>query len=152
QDPVDDSQIITAQFNGPDKSGNGGYVAGLAARRLTACRTDATVTVWLRMPPPLDKPLRWRGTGDEVALFDGNRVVAEATAGDFGDDLIPDWIAPHRRGMQQRAIPVIAATRFPGASCAGRNVRSGTGCGFFLARSGAVLPVSTGSAACGSPT
>ncbi|MBX6767155.1 MAG: hypothetical protein IRY90_08385, partial [Actinomadura rubrobrunea] len=46
--------IIQRRFQGPDGSGNGGYVAGLLAGHLS---TD-TVTVTLRRPPPLDTELR----------------------------------------------------------------------------------------------
>ena len=47
------SQItVHRRFNGPPKSGHGGYVCGLIADRIG---TSAEVT--LRAPPPLDRPL-----------------------------------------------------------------------------------------------
>jgi hypothetical protein len=71
---------VPARFNGPPASGNGGYVAGLLARRLGA----ASVEVTLRAPPPLDAPLqvRVREAGG-LTLHDGDTLLAEATAAAF---------------------------------------------------------------------
>jgi hypothetical protein len=49
---------IPAQFNGPDHSGNGGYVAGMIAQQVDLDGTGP-VTSTLRIPPPLDVPLSW---------------------------------------------------------------------------------------------
>ena len=60
--------IIDRRYRGPDGSGNGGYSCGVFARLVEG---DAEVT--LRVPPPLDTPLR--AEGGEV--FDGDTLVAE---------------------------------------------------------------------------
>jgi hypothetical protein len=60
--------VIERRYRGPDESGNGGYACGVFARLVDG---DAEVT--LRVPPPLDTPLRAEG-GD---VFDGDTLVAE---------------------------------------------------------------------------
>jgi hypothetical protein len=76
---------IPAQFNGPDHSGNGGYVAGLIADQVGAGPTTST----LRIPPPLDVPLTWERDsqhpeGGIVRLLTaGGAVVGEAAPGRF---------------------------------------------------------------------
>ena len=71
---------VPARFNGPARSGNGGYVAGALAQRLAhqppAGATGDTVEVTLRKPPPLDSALPVARTGDRAVL--GDPVVAEA--------------------------------------------------------------------------
>lgn len=79
---------IPARFNGPDHSGNGGYVAGLLAFE----HGGAVVTSTLRLPPPLDVALSWerdtsRSDGDLVRLLTaGGAVVGEAVPGSFAHD------------------------------------------------------------------
>jgi hypothetical protein len=65
--------LIERRFRGPIASGNGGYVAG----RLAAF-VDGPAEVTLRLPPPLERPLRVERDGDAVRLFDGDALVAEA--------------------------------------------------------------------------
>lgn len=78
---------ISAQFNGPDGSGNGGYVSGLLAQ---AHAIDRPVTATLRVPPPLDAPLTWEHTdGLTRLLTHGGTVVGEATDGAFVRDVPP---------------------------------------------------------------
>lgn len=72
---------IPAQFNGPEHSGNGGYVAGLLAHEVG---TDVPVTSTLKLPPPLDVPLSWERDGDQVRLLTaGGAIVGEAAPGAF---------------------------------------------------------------------
>ncbi|AWB91356.1 hypothetical protein [Aeromicrobium chenweiae] len=71
---------IPAQFNGPDHSGNGGYVAGLIAHEVGT----GPVTSTLRIPPPLDVPLSWESDGEHVRLLTaGGAVVGEAEPGEL---------------------------------------------------------------------
>ncbi|MFF3224798.1 hypothetical protein ACFYV7_18555 [Nocardia suismassiliense] len=72
---------IPSRFNGPPDSGNGGYVGGLLAEQ----HEDAAVTVILRSPPPLDKPLEVRA-GE---LYDGDTLLAESRVGEFDRDAPP---------------------------------------------------------------
>lgn len=65
--------VIGHRFNGPAGSANGGYAAGLLARRIAG---PAEVT--LRHPPPLDTPLTVTADGPDLALTDGRTLVATA--------------------------------------------------------------------------
>ena len=57
---------INRRFNGPPKSGHGGYVCGIIADFIGPC---AEIT--LRSPPPLDRPLTVERTeSGEVRLSD----------------------------------------------------------------------------------
>src|SRR5919107_1502650 len=64
---------IPARFNGPPASANGGYTCGLVA----ALVGTEEVSVSLRLPPPVNKPLGVVRDGEGVALRDGDAVVAE---------------------------------------------------------------------------
>lgn len=80
--------MIAAQFNGPERSGNGGYVCGLLAEEHGGSG-GGPVTAMLRVPPPLDTPLSWEhapaGEGAaEVRLeTHGGAVVGTAVAGEL---------------------------------------------------------------------
>ena len=63
--------VVAFRYRGPARSGNGGYTCGLVAGLLGG--SDVAVT--LRVPPPLDRPLRIDGG----AVYDGETLVAEAT-------------------------------------------------------------------------
>lgn len=79
---------IPAQFKGPLRSGNGGYVCGLLADE----HGSDTVTSTLRQPPPLDTPLTWeRDTdGDELRLITaGGAIIGTAIAGLFAREAVP---------------------------------------------------------------
>jgi hypothetical protein len=69
--------VIAHRFRGPDKSGNGGYTAGRIARELGVREAEVT----LRLPPPLETPLRLDGAG---RVWDGEALVAEAREADVG--------------------------------------------------------------------
>jgi hypothetical protein len=75
---------IPARFNGPDHSGNGGYVAGMLAEQVGA----GPITSTLRLPPPLDVALSWERDshhdGEIVRLLTaGGALVGEASPGQF---------------------------------------------------------------------
>jgi hypothetical protein len=74
------TEVITipGRFNGPPRSGNGGYVSGRLARYLSG-----PASVRLRVPPPLDQALKVEATGDEASLFDGDTLVAHARRIEF---------------------------------------------------------------------
>ena len=78
---------IPARYNGPEHSGNGGYVCGLLADQLD---TDEPVTSMLRLPPPLDVPLAWERAGHEVRLeTHGGALIGTASPGAFERDPLP---------------------------------------------------------------
>ena len=82
---------IPAQFNGPMRSGNGGYVCGLLGHEHGADIATST----LRQPPPLDTPLTWErdsaeSGGDELRLVTaGGAIVGTATTGSFEREAVP---------------------------------------------------------------
>lgn len=65
--------MIDRRFRGPSESGNGGYTCGLVASFV-----DGPAEVTLRLPPPLDTPLRVERDDGAVRVFDADRLVAEA--------------------------------------------------------------------------
>ncbi len=69
--------LIDSRFRGPAESGNGGYSAGVIARELGG----SSVEVTLRLPPPLDEPLRLDAEG---RVWDDHALVAEAVLGEVG--------------------------------------------------------------------
>ena len=66
--------IIEQHFRGPEKSGHGGYTSARVASFVDA----DTVEVTLRVPPPLDTPLRVDRDGGAVRVLNGEQLVAEA--------------------------------------------------------------------------
>ncbi len=73
---IDDVLIIPTRFRGPAHSGNGGWVSGALAE---ATGHDGPVTVRLRTPPPLDRPLQLRSDDQgRLSASDGSLLVAQA--------------------------------------------------------------------------
>jgi hypothetical protein len=70
---------IARRFAGPPESGNGGYTAG----RFAGSVGSQPVTVTLRKPPPLDRPLTLARVDGRSQLSDDGHVVAEASSGHF---------------------------------------------------------------------
>jgi hypothetical protein len=70
---VSETIVVEHRYRGPEESGNGGYTCGLVAALLDG---DAEVT--LRVPPPLETPLRVARDGAGVRVLDGETLVAEA--------------------------------------------------------------------------
>lgn len=86
-DPVE-TITIDPRFNGPDHSGNGGYVCGLIASQVK--EEEGPRTASLRLPPPLGQPLRWdRGDGFASLLESPGVVIGTATPGEFKDGVLP---------------------------------------------------------------
>jgi hypothetical protein len=71
---VRDAIVFDQRFRGPLTSANGGYACGA----LAACLDADAVTVTLRQPPPLERPLEVRRDGAGALLLDGDDLVAEA--------------------------------------------------------------------------
>jgi hypothetical protein len=80
---------IPTRFNGPPGSANGGYVCGVVAGLVG---TDE-VTVSLRLPPPLERPLTVVRDRERVELRDADRVVADGVPGELRLD-VPAPAAP----------------------------------------------------------
>jgi hypothetical protein len=113
--------VIEHRFRGPDGSGNGGYTCGLVADLVDA---DA-VEVTLRVPPPLDTPLRVERAGDEVRVLDGDTLVVEARPAKL--DLDPPAAPPFAEAERIVASHVPDPEHpFPGCFVCGPN-RDGDG-------------------------
>ncbi len=84
-----DSLTITARYNGPPGSANGGYTCGLLAQRVDA----EAIEVTLREPPPLERPLEVASGAGRVELRDDDRLVAEARPTELLLD-VPDAVPP----------------------------------------------------------
>jgi hypothetical protein len=71
---VRDHVIIDRRFRGPPDSGNGGYSCGTLGTLI-----DGAAEVTLRMPPPLDTPLKIeKQPGDGIAATHDGKIVIEA--------------------------------------------------------------------------
>ncbi|MDA2813719.1 hypothetical protein O4J56_23950 [Nocardiopsis sp. RSe5-2] len=96
---------VGRRFNGPPGSANGGYLAGLLARRVGT----PAVRVTLRTPPPLETPMEVDpGGGDApLRLLHGDTLVAEAQPAEApATDLrpvSPETAAEASRGFRGRA-------------------------------------------------
>jgi hypothetical protein len=80
---------IATRFNGPPGTANGGYACGRVAQLVHA----EEVTVSLRLPPPLERPLTVVRDGDRVELRDGDRAVADGAPAELLLD-VPDAAPP----------------------------------------------------------
>lgn len=99
-DPI----VVPARFNGPPRSGNGGYVSGLLASHLPDAR-DTAVEVTLRRPIPLDQPLSVSDSDGVWAMSDDRGLLAEART----SDTVVDPIEPVGRDEATDATE-----RYPG--------------------------------------
>ena len=107
---------VERRFQGPERSGNGGYVAGLVGTAL-AGRLDGTSVprVTLRMPPPLDQDLDLAANADGARLTDGDALVADGSPVDsaFLADATIDPVSPEEalaaeasyRGLSNHPFP-----------------------------------------------
>jgi hypothetical protein len=98
-----DRIIIDPRYNGPNTSGNGGWVAGSLARLLG----HESVSVSLRAPAPLNVPMSvyWRGDGAVTLEKDGT-LIAEACLAPLTLDLptAPDPDEAEVAGVLARKI------------------------------------------------
>ncbi|MGQ0804711.1 MAG: PaaI family thioesterase [Actinomycetota bacterium] len=81
---MNETVVIDHRFCGPPDSANGGYACGVVA---APAGNPAVVT--LRLPPPLDIPLRLERGHDRVRTLDGDTLLAEASAAERVDLEVP---------------------------------------------------------------
>ena len=105
--------VITRRYRGPQSSGNGGYTCGRIAAYLDA---DA-VEVTLRLPPPLDTPLRLERNG-MLRVLDGGALVAEAQPAELQLEL-PEPVGFAEAERLARAHPPDPDHPFPGCFTCG---------------------------------
>ena len=120
---------IGSRFCGPPRSGNGGYCCGLAAAGM-----EGGTEVTLRLPPPLDQPLRLK-RGDAVALCDGDDVVAEARPMSLTLEVPPPPSFQVAEAMSGR-FAGFASHPFPTCFVCGPDRAAGDGLRIFPGRAG----------------
>jgi hypothetical protein len=82
---TEETVLIESRFCGPPATGNGGYVSGLLAARMSG-----PVRVTLRQPPPLDVPLTLQAdAAGGLQLLAGDTLIAEAIHADLEPDPPP---------------------------------------------------------------
>ena len=122
--------IVPHRFNGPPRSGNGGWTAGALAATLPAQGLGTAVTVTLRQPPPLDVPMTVEPTAGGAILSHVGRPVAEAV---YADNR-PSAVAPVAARFAADAEPRFAGHRnhpFPSCFVCGPARRPGDGLRIF---------------------
>jgi hypothetical protein len=78
----DDTLVIPAAFNGPPKSGNGGWVGGRLAQSFAAAFGPVpAVEITFRAPSPLETRMPVVHRGDALRVMHGDTLVCEARAG-----------------------------------------------------------------------
>lgn len=124
------SLTVPRRFNGPPRSGNGGWVSGALAARLPNEALGRAVTVTLRMPPPLEVPLPVTPTANGATLSHDGRTVADAAYAET--DPVP--VAPVPVAEAAQAEASYAGHRshpFPGCFVCGTDRRPGDGLRIF---------------------
>jgi hypothetical protein len=113
-----DRLIIDPRYNGPNTSGNGGWVAGNLARLLGA----ESVSVALRAPAPLAVPMlvRWRDDGTATLENDGT-LIAEASMARLELEVpkAPDPDEAEAAGAMAQKLSAQQGTNGPYAHCFG---------------------------------
>lgn len=124
------SLTVPRRFNGPPRSGNGGWVAGALAATLPGQALGVPVTVTLRLPPPLDVPLPVSPTPTGAVLSHDGRTVAEASYAEQH----PAPVAPVGVAVAAEAEAAYVGHRahpFPGCFVCGTARRPGDGLRIF---------------------
>ena len=117
---------IHRRFNGPPKSGHGGYVCGIIANLIGPC---AEVT--LRSPPPLDLPLTVeRIESGEVHLSKAETIIAEGRKAKLHLD-IPNPPTLEEAINAAKRVPGFATHPFPTCFGCGHERTEGDGLRIF---------------------
>ena len=101
--------VVPARFNGPVRSGNGGFVAGSLAERVS---TADVVEVTLRRPPPLEIPMALTSDGSVTTLGIGDEVVATARIADLELDAVAE-VPPDVAASAMLGYPGLVKHPFP---------------------------------------
>jgi hypothetical protein len=111
-----DTVIIDPRYNGPNTSGNGGWVAGSMARLLGT----GSVSVTLRAPAPLAVPMfvRWQDDGSATLDNDGT-LIAEATVAPLQLTVpkAPDPADAEAAGVLAQKVSAQRGANWPYARC-----------------------------------
>ena len=121
--------IIPARFNGPARSGNGGFVAGTLAEHLSHGERR-TVEVTLRRPPPLDTLLTVMTDDGTAVLSDGGEPVAEGRLVDLDLGTV-DAVLPEVAESSMLGYPGFDHHPFPTCFACGPEREEGDGLRIF---------------------
>lgn len=99
---------VAERFCGPPGTANGGYLGG----RLASLVDSPAVSVRLRRPTPLDRPLDVRPAGTGVELRDGDEVLALAAPAELDLD-VPPPPSLEEAAAVQAALPPRTGHPFP---------------------------------------
>ena len=121
--------LVPARFNGPARSGNGGFVAGSLAQRVPDA-DGRPVEVTLRRPPPLDRAMTVHEEPGAAALSDGPDLVAEARAVDLDLEAV-EGVAPDVAGEAMLGYPGRSGHPFPTCFACGPDRAEGDGLRIF---------------------
>jgi hypothetical protein len=119
---------IEPRFNGPPRSGHGGYTCGLVAEAL-----GVPVSVSLRVPPPLGRPLALERRDGGAALLDSDRVVALAEPAEV-DVEPPPMPSPRPPAADDPVYGELQEHPFPTCFACGPDRPPGDGLRIFAAR------------------
>jgi hypothetical protein len=111
---------VAARFCGPPGTANGGWLAGRLAAELPA----GTVSVRLRRPTPLERPLDLRRDGAAVELRDGEELLARAEPAALDLDG-PPAPTPEEAAAAAAALPPRTDHPFPECFGCGPHRRPG---------------------------
>ncbi|MHB8648589.1 MAG: hypothetical protein ACYDBR_00200 [Gaiellaceae bacterium] len=114
--------LIEKRYRGPQRSANGGYACG----RIAALLAADTVEVTLRLPPPLETPLRVERDGDTLRVLDGECLIAEARPAELALDPPPPVPFANAAALVA-ARPDEADHPFPGCFVCGPERAAGDG-------------------------
>lgn len=123
--PPIDTVIIDKKFCGPPKSGNGGYVCGLLARYI-----EGVAEVSLRQPPPLNTKLDIYKEDDQVKLYKGDLLIAEAKPSTLILD-VPAAPGPSTAALASRSYAGFKNHYFPTCFVCGTQRNEGDGLRIF---------------------
>src|SRR5689334_13602629 len=119
--------IVPARFNGPVRSGNGGFVCGTLAERVPG---DGVVEVTLRMPPPLDTEMSVTTDDGVTTLRTGDAVVATAREVDVELDAV-DQVPADVAASAMLGYPGLRNHPFPTCFACGPDRAEGDGLRIF---------------------
>ena len=121
---------IADKYNGPNHSGNGGYVCGLIDSHAPFTISEVT----LKLPTPLNKELLVYYEPQRVSLLDGNHIIGYAREGqlDINIPIPPDYLEASRAA--QNYIGTAEHHFFPHCFVCGPHRKSGDGLRIFPGR------------------
>ncbi len=119
---------IERRFQGPARSGNGGYVAGLVGTALAGLLADDQVPqVTLRVPPPMEVDLELEVSPEGAQLRNGSQLVANAlpVSADFLTDATVEPVSFEEAQKAEAGYRGLAKHPFPSCFVCGPENVSG---------------------------